>query len=398
MINNLTPYRLPTKYERLKQQAFNLVKEKVIKEINDDVHLQHLGVKVNQLDVEKYTYLIEYLLYARIQADTFVQSQGGCITEQDVDEIKEEYLIDCILKEGVCEGFTRDLIDFMFKFPLCTDTVIYEWLNPSSNCTTIEGINYLISTRVVQKRSGIVLQVVDVPTNYTFNQFKFLFPDATQQDFDARYIKDVNETCCFNATPTATTISVLNATNTSINIAWTDIADSYQLIVKDSNDIIVLNIILTETEYNITELTVNSQYSIEIISTNCAGNSSSIITASTLPYTLTINVCAELTNQLTFTNYPLGENQILEFGNPISIDFVDLTAPYYQVDSVLINNNENINNVIFNAFQDTVPTGGIITIPVMDRNYTVEICGALANLCATVNVSYDDSSSTLIIN
>lgn len=408
MINNLTPYRLPTKYEKLKQQAFNLVKEKIINDINEDVHLQYLGVDVDQLDVEKYTYLIEYLLYARIQADTFVESQGGCITQADVNEIKDDYLIDCILEQGVCEGYTRDLVDFMFKFPLCTDDIIYEWINPSTSCKSIDSFNYQTSTTVIQKRSDVILQVASIPVDYSFAQFQAVFPDATQADFDARLIEDTNNVCCLEDEPTNTIISLVNAGNNTLDFEWTNVADSYQITLRQGETVIT-NITTGSTSYQAAELIVDTEYTFEIISTNCAGSSTSTITASTLPYTVSVELCADISDSIRVTNTIGTQNPdgktfyyitVTDFGNPLNINFEPSgnVPPYAELTSVLVNESEDVNNVQYTEFIRGYGVGGNIVIPSVDRNYNIVVCGDIINMCDILQVSYDGGSSTLTIN
>lgn len=397
MINNLTLYRLPTKYERLKQRAYNLVKEKIIADINENVDLQHLGVDVPQADVEKYAYLIDYLIYAKIQVDTFVEAQRGCLTNEDLKLVEDEYLISCILEEGVCEGYTRDLIDFILDFPLCDEPITYEWEKPSNSCITQDGVNYKLATRVIKKRGNEIIEVYDVNSDITYTEFLLLFPDATQEDYNNRLIEDTDLTCCFESLPSTAVISILNATNNTISISWTDVADSYTLRLLDGLTLL-RSVTVTDNSYEFLNLETNKQYSLEIIATNCAGTSLSTTQIATLPYSVNIEVCSNIASDITITGANIGVNEVIDFAVPFTFDFVDSVAPYVRVTSVLINGVENIQNTVFNTFQSSIPTGGTVTIPSIDRNYTVILCGESANLCSVLSVTFDEGSKTLSIS
>jgi len=396
MISNKTPYRLPSKYELLVQQAFRIVRTQVLADLDEAQHLSHLGVPTDKAAIEKYYYLIYYLIDVRQKLDQFLTTKDTpCFTDEEWESVKEKYLIDCILEEGVCDKYTNDIINTILDYPRCSDPETYEWVGEGS-CDEFKGEVKIARTTLFKKLGTIVINDWFIPIDSTLEQFQSIVNDATltQEFLDTRYIDDEDDVCCIDELFTQPEFTIETVTNDSFSISWTSDATSFDITLAEGSP---ENIIATETtsstskEY--TGLNVSNTYYFTVTVENCAGETTATQVINTLPYFVIINVCTELENQLTITGANLGSNTINVFEQDFSFSFEDATSPYYEVTSVTINGIETIDNVIFNKFESGIPVGGTVNLFSITSDLVIEICGKLGDFCAEIDVEYTDDGT-----
>ena len=60
-----TPYRVNTKYEKLANDAFQIVRKAIMEELREANEYSELGIEITKANIERYYYLINYLIYIR---------------------------------------------------------------------------------------------------------------------------------------------------------------------------------------------------------------------------------------------------------------------------------------------------------------------------------------------
>lgn len=399
MISNKTPYRLPSKYELLVRKAFLLVKTKILANLGEAHHLSHLGIVADKSEVEKYHYLIYYLVNVRQQLDRFLQvKEIPCFTDEEWDAAMEYYSINCILKENVCSGYTNDIVNLILDYPRCSEGFTYEWVGDGV-CTPIGEDTVISRTTLLKKIGSTLLDQFYIPEPSTLEEFNTIIGESSTQSFlNTRYIEDTEEVCCTVPVFTPPEITVVSVTANSFEVSWTSEATSFTLhLAEGTPDNIISTETVTTTSKVYENLSLSTTYYFTVIVENCAGETESTQVVNTLPYFVIINVCTELEGQLTFTGASLGTNTVTTYEGDFVFDFEDPSENFYQVTSVKANGVEIIDNVIFNVFESGVPMGGTISLLGITSDVVVEICGQLADFCSQINAEYTDNGTNDVI-
>lgn len=389
-------YRTTKFYERLSNEAFNLVRKQILNDLRENQHLGHLGIEPDNLEIEKYFYLINYLIHVRQQIDRYLAINNiSCLNDAQIDTINEKFLLPCILRERVCNKYTNNLIDFIINIPNCKDALKYEWTGLGV-CTLVEGEAYLERVNLIERRSNFVTQIFEIPTNIDLETFQAFVPTATSELLQARYLIDSVEECCLISIPQAPFISIDLVTTNSATISWSG-SDNYRIQLFQG-ETELLNEITTEPTRTFSNLLLSTEYRIVVSSFNCAGESQAVRNFQTLPYILTLSTCLLLENQIIFENISLGTNEFTEHEGTLVFRFTDLFAPYFTVNSVLVNGVDYSNGIIYDTFIEGQPIGGSISIFGISQDLEIELCGVAVDSCSLVDTTFDDITDTIIIN
>lgn len=382
-----TPYRVATKYETLAKKAFEIVRKAIIEELNEIQEYGHLGIEITKQRVERYYHLINYLLHVRTVLDNHLQATGKtCISEEDFEKLRAVYLIDCIIEEGVCDKYTNNLINLIVQAPFCESASEYYWTGVGL-CTNINGQALLQRVNLVETKSDVVIDVLSIPENIDIEVFRFYVPNATEELLQARFIEDNSSNCCIEELPEIPTVSVLEVRNTDITVSWSGSTSYIVRLFQADNQLLTIE--TTDTSRTFDNLELNTQYRVEVEISNCAGSSTGQVQVTTLPYTVSISLCPEIENQIQIVGAQIGDNLVTDYQGTFTFNFLDNNAPFYEIDSILVNGVDYLNNVIFNVMQGSVKTGGTVVLNGITENKNIEMCGSLGNTCQDVTITYD---------
>jgi len=391
-----TPYRVNTKYEKLANDAFQIVRKAIMEELREANEYSELGIEITKANIERYYYLINYLIYIRQVIDNWLESSGNtCLSEKDYQKVLDAYLINCIIKDGICDKYTNNLINLILKVPKCVEPFTYVWTGLGI-CSPTGGENLVERVNLSKYQSGVYIETLEIPTEVSLEAFKFYVPEGTQELLDARFISSSpNDNCCFEIIPVSPIVILDEVRNNDFTATW-DGGTVYNIILtRISDNAELVNEFTTDTVRTFTNLDISTSYQLSVILTNCAGTSTSFLVVTTLPYYVNINICPSLSSQLTLTNAVEGSNIVEIYGDTFRFRFDDLTEPYFTVNSVTVNSVDYLNSVIFDKSISTVDTGGIIEIAGITEDKTVNICGVQGNVCNAISSFYDDSIETI---
>lgn len=407
-----TPYRVSTKYEKLANDAFQIVRKAIIEELKEANEYSELGIEVTKIRVERYYYLINYLIYVRQIIDNWFETSGNtCLNSEDYLKLRDRYLVDCIIKEGVCDKYTNNLVNFILKVPLCNDPFEYRWTGVGV-CTNQGGIPFFERVNLAVYQSGTFVEVKEIPTDLTLNEFEFFLPQgATQELLDARFIETTEEFCCISTIPLTPNIEITDVKNTEMTLSWSG-SDQFIITFTDliSENVLVDQELTTDTNRTFTDLEIAGQYELKVEVNNCAGSSVATRIINTPPFNVQVIFCTALNERVIIpevfgmlnADFTYVYNfTITEYGSNLDIRFEPApvkTPPYYQIDSVDLNGVDYINNVIFDTVISSVNIGGFIEVPGITEDKTLNICGGIGDTCAGTQVIYDEPNETLILS
>lgn len=389
-------YRNRTYYEVLKNKAFVLVKSKALSDLSDAYFKEQLGVPTDRSSVLRYQYLINYLLYVRQQID---QRRNGCIEQEVYDKFLITYGIDCILKEGVCEKYTNNLVDLILgTIPICGKAYTYDWYG-AGNCIEINDESYRERDILQTLSNNVVIDADYIPSQATANDLVTLLgitlTDA-QSLIDTRLVEGIN--CCLEGLlPNVVTLEV-EATASTATVSWSSTATIFQVsLAKGSVDNIVSTTTLTTPSVSYTGLDLSTAYFVIVVIENCAGVTQTVIPFNTLPYIINIIV----QTAVTLTDAVEGYNFFSTYGGTFEFRFDNITitpSPNIIVSSVLVNGTEYINNVLFDSYFGGSGIGGVISLPYVTGDNEIIIIGTSLDICATFSAVFDEDIDTITIN
>lgn len=406
------PYRVSTKYEKLATDAFQIVRKAIMEELREANEYSELGIETVKATVERYYYLINYLIYIRQVVDNWFETSGeSCLSADTYDKLRDTYLVDCIIKDGVCDKYTNNLVNFILKIPLCEDPFTYKWTGIGT-CVNVNNQPFFERVNLAVYQSDTLVEIKEIPTGLTLEEFQSFLPDgATQALLDDRFAATTEEFCCVTPPPEAPDIEIVDVQSNQMTLSWSG-STSYIITFTDevNGDVIVNQELTSDTSRTFTGLDVAGQYTLQVEISSCGGTTVATRTINTPPYYIQVIFCTEIAQRtkvvgvdgLLNPDFSYVYNfTVSEYGSNLDIRLEptpNTTPPYYEVDSVTVNDVDYINNVIFDTVISSMNVGGLIELPGITEDKTVNICGSLGNPCSGVQTTYDEGTDTLTLS
>ncbi len=387
-------YIFPEKYDLLARQAFALVKDYLLLEFEDIQEYQEVGIDKSKemVNLNKYNYLINYLSKVRNEIDYFI-SVNSCITEAQIQQFKDLYKIDCLIKKNVCSKWTRQIVDIFFaSFPTCDGEITWKW-DDFSECVNVGGTLYAVSTTLLKLLNGVVVDTFYVEPDATEDEIKAIAgEEAGGVLYDERFAYPDNGFCCTAVAYDFILLNVGVVSSTQITANWTSNAPEYRVRLLQGSTV-VIDTTTDALTYNFT-VVAGQTYTVEISASNCAATRIATQTVTVAPYTITIVLEGLAANNLLLS-VPLVSTRY--YGESFNFRFDDDTAPLYQLTSVLVNGAEFLPEVMFDTIQEGIYTGGVIDFPFISQNLTIQIYALPGSECTVVGLTYIPSIGQLNI-
>lgn len=436
-------YIFPTKYDNLVKKAFNLVKDYLYSSLKEINEYQELGVKQDKqlIDINKYHHLINMLIRVRQDLEKYLKESGeSCIPNDVFEKFLVKYEIDCLIEQNVCHKFTNNIVSiFLDTLPECDGDITYEW-TVNDSCVEVEGVLFAIGNILQKKINGFTVETFNVDPEATIIDIENLVGLTTEEAtkiFNDRYAFPNSSFCCLDPAYQLPLILIEDVTNDTATFSFTGNAPDYLVTVSDldnENEVVFEEKFIIDNydinENNTTEVTIDNlktanNYSIRVFTENCSGVFTNTRDFFTTPFSINVTFCSELFNSLNqqrmslsiiningnavdipienggfYSSISEGDNLILEFKD-INTNIDDIENPQlnpvYKITSVLINNNEEVNNesiVQFNLNETQgVQDKGTINLNFIQENKNIILCGTLGDSClysSLTNINDED--------
>lgn len=394
-------YILPTKYDVLIRQAFDIVESFVDLELEDIHHYGKIGVPQENrlLDLRNYYYLINYMIYVRQKIDQYIVDSGnGCINQSEINQFKTLYKTDCIISNKVCKQYTNQIIDLFLTLPSCDATPTYTWTT-NDVCADFGGIEYAIGVTLQKRLNGVVVETYYVPPEATSSNIQTI-ASVNQTTADSlittRLVSPDSSFCCNEPVYDAPLIEVTDATESTIDIQWVSNAPLYTVTIEDQG-VVLFTEEVEENSIQFTGLESNTTYSITVNANSCAGDNETILPVTTGPYTVTLILDDSIANQITISG--VATEVDVPYNGTYNLSWLDAGEPYFIVDQVLVNGVERNETLVYTTPEVGNPANilasGNVTIPNIISDTTVVLSGRPGNTCTTIELSINANTLTL---
>jgi len=378
-------YIFANKYDALITEAFDLVKSTIYKSIDEIIENQEFGItqKDELMDINKYYFLINYMVFVRRAIDNYIDSkEDKCITEEEINQFKQVYKIDCIIESGVCNKFTNNIVNIFLKLPTCNLEFTYEWVGFDS-CVTINNQLFAVATNLIQKRNDVIVSVVSVDEYITVEEFALLLNKSVEdvEDlFESRFLPASSTLCCND--PVLNT-PVLLVTEVEENRAVVNLSGNalfYTIKLDNITDNTTRPLFTSGVgDIELLNLLPNKSYRLTATATNCKGDVSNEVFFLTDPIIITV-YAESLVEENFVLNVILGdEGNLVEYGSTFTISFEDLFAPFLTISSVFADG-LNVSNTI--AYSSPLKNIGFISFPYVTQSFRVDLFAT--NACETI--------------
>lgn len=391
-------YILPTKYDILVRQAYDLVDNYIDTELDTVHNYGKLGVpqddKLNS--IRNYYHLINYLVYIRQKIDQYILDKGlGCITTTEIQSFKDFYKTDCIIKYKVCEQYTNNIVNLFFKLPTCDSTPIYTWTT-NDTCIEIDETQYAIGLTLEKRLNNIVVETFYIEPNADSKDIQEATGvDSTTADqlVTDRLSFPGSNFCCGDPIFNAPIVTINNVTESTIDIEWESNAEEFTVTVIEGNgtETIVVEEV-TEKTLSIEGLDSNTIYTVRVTALSCAGDNSTDLEITTGPFTVTLILDESIKDQINITGVTTFQDVL--YNENYELTWTDSTEPFFIVNSVLVDGVERYDEVATSTTPPSDPVGnpanilasGNITIPNIIKDITVILSGIPGNICTTIQL------------
>ena len=375
-------YIFANKYDKLVNQAFELVKKTIllsVKEINEN---QELGIKQDNelMDINRYYFLINYMIYVRRAIDNFIETkESNCITEEELQQFKDVYKIQCIIESGVCNQYTNNIVNIFLNVPSCNTNIVYKWLAYDA-CTEINGEIFAIATSLGVFRNDNLVEVIQVPKELTLDEFATLLEQTTvnvENLYNDRFLEATPTLCCnepFLNTP------MLEATQIEEDTATIFISGGnspfYTATLENLTDgELFPEFTVSFGEIILPNLIPDRDYRFKIEASNCKNAVEAEIFFSTKPIIVTVYVDDIIQEEITLDVIVGDVGNIVPYGSTFTIRFEDLVFPFFAVTTVLADG-LNVSNTI--AYTNPLKTIGVVSFPYVTKSFRVDLSAIAA--------------------
>ena len=375
-------YILPNKYDALVKKAFDIVKKVILTSISDINENQELGYNQDSelMEINKFYFLINYMIIFRRSVENYIESKPDkCINEEDLNKFKEIYNIQCIIESGVCNQYTNNIVQLFLEFPKCESELTYNWLAFDS-CVEIEGELTAVSTNLASFRNNVFIETLLIPINTTVSEFADILQKTeleVTELYNQRFSPATPDLCCNDPDLDFPIEIITDITENTLVFDLQGNAPSYNLEVTNLNTSIIesTSVITSFTNITILNLLPNTDYSVRVFTSNCKGDIENIFTFTTKPIIITVYADDTVIQEITLDVILGDEGNVVDYGSTFTINFEDLTAPFFTIGTVL-KNNENFNSALL--LTSPSQNQGVISFPFVTESFRVDLLSTVA--------------------
>lgn len=401
------PLPVLTEYGTLYQTLYAIVSDYVKEQLITLQQDEEFGQKRTAEKIALLTYysVINHLVSTVKSANTTLATEKkNCFSLTDIEQLKKQFFLNCLLDEKVCQTFVRELVDFAVgTLPLClaqpsaTPVVTYEW-GAGSVCYNFQGTEYYAPTEVIVLTGGIRTGSFPVPQGATTQQILTItgMELARAEELSlSRYTELNDQVCCNEPLYDVPGIQLQTPGTDTLVFALDRLAPTAVLTVQEGETVLSSSPVAGDS-ITLTDLSPRTLYTLTVTNSSCKGNPENTISVQTGPLEVDIRLCDALQGQVQLTSGAEGITPVA-FGASMSIVFSDTASPLYEVTSLTVNGDEAIGQVNFTQVTAGTKNAGQFLLSNITQDTVVAICGQVTNQCELIGLSFDSETATITV-
>lgn len=385
-----------------RRKAFDYIHPIIYKQASTLLYKEYFGVNQNC----KYNHLIDY--YYLIELLTSIKKRINCIIENECltyDKLKaiyDSYGLDCVLKCFACHNLPTKEIVKAFDINLDYVNSLEDKYLLQYEIQLFDENKIISSTTQQLLLSGSTFTLPITNPNLELYDYislivdnKTILPPTTTVVFENvecihNVIAKFRLKGCLDAAPTVPVLVLSNVLQTAFTVTWNSVGTNVNYLVEllESN-VVTQSFTQTSLTRTFSGLLPSSDYKVRVTATNCAGTTNAEVTLQTAPFLVIVSV-------INGTSPDSGTNTVA-YNSNFTVDFTSTGAfsiQSFKVNNVTIPTNTlNITGYVTGIFPQT----GTYQLTSIQEDKYVEIIYATANVCNTVDMTYNSTTNTITI-